>query len=112
MPKTKLPKQIAGIKLPKRLRRTGGLLLHVARHPLALELAATAVIAAAAALVEDDALKQAAARARQGKGPVHGMAGRAGEALASALRRRDADGKAPTPRRPTARTAGGAALSH
>jgi hypothetical protein len=47
---TKLPKHIAGIKVPKELREPGGKLLEAVRHPLVMDVAAAALIAAAAGL--------------------------------------------------------------
>ncbi len=46
----KLPKRIAGIKVPKELREPGGKLHEAVRHPLVMDVAAAALIAAAAGL--------------------------------------------------------------
>jgi hypothetical protein len=46
----KLPKRIAGIKVPKELREPGGKLLDAVRHPLVMDVAAAALMAAAAGL--------------------------------------------------------------
>ena len=46
----KLPKRIAGIKVPKELREPGGKLLEAVRHPLVMDVAAAALMAAAAGL--------------------------------------------------------------
>jgi hypothetical protein len=46
----KLPKRIAGIKVPKELRGPGGKLLEAVRHPLVMDVAAAALMAAAASL--------------------------------------------------------------
>jgi hypothetical protein len=46
----KLPKRVAGIKVPKELREPGGKLLEAVRHPLVMDVAAAALIAAAAGL--------------------------------------------------------------
>ena len=46
----KLPKRIAGIKVPKELREPGGKLLEAVRHPLVMDVAAAALISAAAGL--------------------------------------------------------------
>jgi len=46
----KLPKEIAGIKVPKELREAGGKLLAAVRHPLVMDAAAAALMAAAAGL--------------------------------------------------------------
>jgi hypothetical protein len=47
--KNKLPKRIAGVKVPKELREAGGMLFKVARDPHAREVALAAVTAALAA---------------------------------------------------------------
>lgn len=46
----KLPKRIAGVKVPKELREPGGKLLEAVRHPLVMDVAAAALMAAAAGL--------------------------------------------------------------
>lgn len=48
----KLPKRIAGVKVPKELRAPGGKLMEVVRNPLVMDLAAAALAAAAAGLRE------------------------------------------------------------
>ncbi len=48
--KIKVPKEIAGVKVPKKVRKAGNRALEFADHPAALELAAAALSAAAAAL--------------------------------------------------------------
>jgi hypothetical protein len=44
----KLPKRIAGVKVPKELREPGGKLLAAVQNPLVIDLAAAALAAAAA----------------------------------------------------------------
>jgi hypothetical protein len=53
---TKLPKRIAGVKVPKELRQSGGKLLEAVSHPLVMDIAAAALMAAAARL-RDEASK-------------------------------------------------------
>lgn len=48
--KRKVPKQIAGMKVPKKVRKAGNKALALADNPAALELAAAALTAAATAL--------------------------------------------------------------
>ena len=48
--KAKLPKRIAGVKVPKELRAPGGKLMEAVRNPLVMDLAAAALLAAAAGL--------------------------------------------------------------
>lgn len=54
MPKDKkqgrLPKQIAGVKLPKKFRKSGDKVIDALSHPLIADFAAAALIAAATAL--------------------------------------------------------------
>lgn len=57
----KLPKRIAGVKVPKPLRESGGKLLEAVTQPLVMDIAAAALIAAAAR-IRDEAGKNAAAR--------------------------------------------------
>lgn len=48
----KLPKQIAGVKVPKDLRAPAGKLVEALKNPLVMDLAAAAMIAAATGLRE------------------------------------------------------------
>lgn len=47
---TKLPKKIAGVKIPKKVRKSGGKLLKVANTPAGRELIAAGLLAAGGAL--------------------------------------------------------------
>lgn len=47
--KDKIPKKVAGVKVPKELRNAGGMLFKIARDPHAREVALAAVTAALAA---------------------------------------------------------------
>jgi peptidoglycan hydrolase CwlO-like protein len=67
--KLRVPKKIAGVKVPKKVRKTANTALKFADHPVAMELAAAALTAAAASL-----------RAKNGKG-----AGKAAEAAEDSL---------------------------
>lgn len=46
----KLPKKIAGVKIPKKLRKSGGKLIEVASTPAGRELIAAGLVAAGSAL--------------------------------------------------------------
>ena len=46
----KLPKRIAGVKVPKQLREPGGKLLEAVSNPLLIDMAAAALLAAASGL--------------------------------------------------------------
>ena len=49
---TKPPKRIAGVKVPKELRKSGAKLVDTLSHPLIADVAAAALMAAAGALRE------------------------------------------------------------
>lgn len=74
----KLPKRIAGVKVPKQLRAGGGKLMEAVRNPLVIDLAAGALLAAAARLYEGKAARRAggaaddapAAGSGSGPGPI------------------------------------------
>jgi hypothetical protein len=63
----KLPKRIAGIKVPKELREPGGKLLEAVRHPLVMDVAAAALMAAAAGLRKGGSTDRPGAGAPQPK---------------------------------------------
>jgi hypothetical protein len=65
----KLPKRIAGVKVPKELRGPGGKLMEAVRNPLVMDLAAAALVAAAAGL-------------REGRGARRDVGGAAGSGAA------------------------------
>lgn len=82
-PKTnKLPKKIAGVKVPKELRNTGGMLAKLARDPAAQEVALAALTAALAARKET---RQAARSAVAEAGEVAEKSGRAASWVGPAL---------------------------
>lgn len=55
--KTKVPKQVAGVKVPKKLRKIGKKAIELAQQPMVSEIAAAALLGAAAALREGKDLK-------------------------------------------------------
>lgn len=55
--KDKLPKTIAGVKIPKEIRKAG---VKLAGHPVISDIVAAGLLAAAAALTETDAAGKAA----------------------------------------------------
>lgn len=65
---TKLPKRIVGVKLSKRMRKRGGKLLDLVRHPLAAEIATAALVAAVAVIKDDERVRAAAAKTRDKAG--------------------------------------------
>jgi hypothetical protein len=56
---SKLPKRIAGVKVPKNIRTTGDKLMDVLHHPLIADFAAAALLAAAKALRENEGVRKA-----------------------------------------------------
>lgn len=66
----KLPKRIAGVKVPKHLREPGARIAEVLKHPLMADIAAAALVAAAASLRDNKSIRSVAAAAgdRGGKG--------------------------------------------
>lgn len=60
---TKLPKRIAGVKVPKRMRRPGGKVLDALSHPLVADVVAAGLLAAAAAVRDSHSVRRAAIKA-------------------------------------------------
>ena len=56
--KTKIPKEVAGVKVPKKLRKIGKKAIKLAQQPMVSEIAAAALLGAAAALREGKAAKR------------------------------------------------------
>lgn len=80
--KDKLPKKIAGVKVPKELRDAGGLLVKMARDPSAREVALAAVTAALAARKDT---RKAARKALAETGDATEKAGKAAGWIGPAL---------------------------
>ena len=72
-----LPKTIAGVRVPKELRKAGHLVRDLAESPLAREIVAASFMAAVTAV----------AGSRQGLAALTGAAGEAGDAAADARRK-------------------------
>jgi len=62
----KLPKRIAGVKIPKKLRKSGAPLYALLQNPLVADLIAVGLIAAADALTKTQAAKAAGKAAKEG----------------------------------------------
>jgi hypothetical protein len=77
--KKKVPKRIAGVKVPKDLRRKAEVALTLVENPAVRQLAAAALTAAAGALASSSKSKRAATRAADEAGDAAAGAGRAGE---------------------------------
>lgn len=70
----KLPKQVAGVKVPKKLRKIGGKALELAQQPVVSEIAAAALLAAAKALRDGAPAKGSAKAAGNAAGKAAGEA--------------------------------------
>ena len=112
--KNKIPKQIAGIKLPKKLRKAGNKAVKLAQDPVVGEMVAAALLSAAAALREgaaptgsgasaraddgaDGGNRQASARGDSLKGLAIDLARRTLEGLGDAERAKAENKPAPAP---------------
>lgn len=62
---TKLPKRIAGIKLPKELRKSGAALLEKANSPIGREVIAAGITAVVAAAARSQAGRKVASKAAE-----------------------------------------------
>ena len=80
----KVPKEIAGVKLPKELRRSAEALIEEARKPETIALLASGVAAIAGAAAAAKAAKHGAPPARPAPG-VPGTRPESSEAIADAL---------------------------
>ncbi len=82
--KMKVPKKVAGVKVPKKLRRTANQALELAGSPAALEMAAAALGAAAAALAGTKAARNAGRDAADASGAVGQGAVKLGDVVKAA----------------------------
>lgn len=83
--KTKVPKAIAGVKVPKELRKAARALIELAQDPLAREIASAALVAAASVLAtRRDKPDQPAAPRRHGM-DVGGLLAQGAAALLAGL---------------------------
>lgn len=89
----KLPKEIAGVKIPKGLRTTGDKLVDALRHPLIADIASTVLLAAAAALRDSGDVKKTARQAKAKAGTAAGEVAKGAASLGSTL------GVTPAPRK-------------
>ena len=78
--KDKLPKEIGGVKVSKKLRKIGNKAVKLAKEPVVSEVVAGALLAAAAALREGGGGKPAAAAGEAAEGAKR-QAGRLGDSL-------------------------------
>ena len=66
--KNKIPKQVAGIKVPKKLRKAGNRAVKLAKDPVVSEVVAAALLSAAAALRDGAAPERKGAPGATGAG--------------------------------------------
>lgn len=62
----KLPKTIAGVKVPKELRKAAGQAAKLAEHPVVSDIVAAGLLAAAASLMETKTVAKAAGAVGEG----------------------------------------------
>jgi hypothetical protein len=79
--KVKVPKRIAGVKVPKSVREAGKSALKLAERPAVSETVAAALLAAAAALRDPPATRRAAGAAADAAGEAGQDAIRLGDSL-------------------------------
>lgn len=82
---TKLPKRIMGVKVPKRLRKRGGRLVDLTAHPLVADVAAAALIAAAAAIRDNKKVRKTADKAYGRAGDLASEAGAGAASLGTII---------------------------
>ena len=80
----KVPKRVAGIKVPKKLRKSANKALAIAESPQARELAVAALTAAATALTTRSAEGEGRPALRPGEGGTDDRAGRLADAVIAA----------------------------
>lgn len=73
--KLKVPKKVAGVKVPKKVRKTAKRALAMADNPIALDFAVGALSAAAAALASSRGTREVAGEAARGPRRAAGDAG-------------------------------------
>lgn len=61
--KTKLPKRVGGVKLPKQLRKSASIMADIAQNPIARDVVSAALVAGAAALARGKAKEKPASGA-------------------------------------------------
>ncbi|MGQ9365283.1 hypothetical protein [Azospirillum sp. ST 5-10] len=89
----KLPKRIAGVKVPKHLRKSGGSLGSLLESPMARQILADALVAAAGALAANRGTRQAVSHAGSGAAEtVRDAAGAIAGVVAEGMRHAITDG--------------------
>lgn len=92
----KLPKRLAGVKIPKALRNQGHHIAALARHPLVADIIAAGLVALAASLRDNPKVKQAAAKTKD-------VAGDVAEAAAAVVKPEAKPAAEPKPAKPAAK---------
>lgn len=83
---SRVPRQIAGMTIPDELRRQGETLLRVAESPVMADIAAAALLAAAAALKNEPHVRAAASDAGEALTSGAKAAGRKGEQVGAIIK--------------------------
>ena len=83
--KGKLPKRIGGVKIPKRLRKSGAPLYALLQNPLVADLVAVGLIAAADALTKTQTAKAAGKAAKDGAKDAAESTGASAASIAGVL---------------------------
>ena len=81
----KLPKRIAGVKIPKKLRKSGAPLYALLQNPLVADLVAVGLVAAADAVAKTQAAKAAGKAAKHGTKDAAEAAGSGATSVAGIL---------------------------
>jgi hypothetical protein len=81
----KLPKRIAGVKIPKKLRKSGAPLYALLQNPLVADLVAVGLIAAADALTKTQTAKTAGKAAKHGAKDAADATGSGAQTIAGVL---------------------------
>ena len=107
--KGKLPKEIGGVKVPKKLRKIGNKAVKLAKEPVVSEVVAGALLAAAAALREGGGPKGSAAGGDSAAGTKRqaGLLGDSLKLIAIDLARRTLDNLEGGNRKPKPDSGGG-----
>jgi hypothetical protein len=78
-----VPKRVAGVKLPKKLRKASNRLADMLSHPLVADVAAAALLSLAAAIKDSKKVREAAAAARDRAGDAADTVADASASVAS-----------------------------
>lgn len=92
MAKSKIPKKVAGVKVPKKVRKTGEGIADILRHPLVADLVAAGLLAAAAAIRDNPKVKDAGRKAKRKAGKAAKEVGSGAASLGTVIAAAARDG--------------------